>query len=164
MKEIIERGDVEEVHDDGTLKVGGRLRHSSLADSFKHPIVIPKEHHVTKIIIAHNHEKTKHQGKVVTTNEIRSSGYWFPGMSRAVSSYIRQCVTCRRLRRPQEGQRMSDLPVERLELSPPFTYCGMDCFGPFVGKGFPLRKAGNRINDTGYSSPVSAHWPSTLRC
>ncbi len=27
---------------------------------------------------------------------------------------------------------MSDLPAERLEPSPPFTYSGMDCFGPFV--------------------------------
>lgn len=27
---------------------------------------------------------------------------------------------------------MSDLPAERLELSPPFTYGGMDCFGPFI--------------------------------
>ena len=27
---------------------------------------------------------------------------------------------------------MSDLPEERLEPSPAFTYCGMDCFGPFV--------------------------------
>ncbi|XP_032363653.1 uncharacterized protein LOC116677092 [Etheostoma spectabile] len=117
---------------DGILKVGGRLRHSSLADPFKHPIVIPKEHHVTKLIIAHNHEKTKHQGKGFTTNEIRSSGFWIPGMSRAVASYIRQCVVCRRLRGLPEGQRMSDLPVERVEPSPPFTYCGMDCFGPFV--------------------------------
>lgn len=50
---------------DGILKVGGRLRHSSLADPFKHPIVIPKEHHVTKVIIAYNHEKTKHQGNTV---------------------------------------------------------------------------------------------------
>lgn len=115
---------------DGILKVGGRLRHAS--HSFKHPIVIPKEHYATKLIIAHNHEKTKHQGKGFTINKIRSSGYWIPGMSRAVASYIRQCVTCRRLRRSPEGQRMSDLPVERVEPSPPFMYCGMDCFGPFV--------------------------------
>ena len=66
---------------DGVVKVGGRLRHSSLSDSLKHPIVIPKEHQVTKLIIAHNHEKTKHQGKGFTANEIRSSGYWIPGMS-----------------------------------------------------------------------------------
>ncbi|KAI7807219.1 hypothetical protein IRJ41_024887 [Triplophysa rosa] len=117
---------------DGLFKVGGQLRHSSLADSFKHPIVIPKEHHVTKLIIAHNHEKTKHQGKGFTINEIRASGYWIPGMSRAIATYIHQCVNCRKLRRAAEGQRMSDLPVERVEPSPPFTYCGLDCFGPFT--------------------------------
>lgn len=27
---------------------------------------------------------------------------------------------------------MNDLPVEHVEPSPPFTYCGMDCFGPFM--------------------------------
>lgn len=117
---------------DDIVKVGGRLRLSSLSDSLKHPIVIPKDHHVTKLIIAHSHEMTKHQGKGFTANEIRSSGYWIPGMSRAVSSFIRQCVICRRLRRPPEGQRMSDLPEVRMEPSAPFTYCGMDCFGPFV--------------------------------
>lgn len=118
------------VDKDGLLKVGGRL--SSIKDSFKHPIVIPKEHHVTKLIISHCHDKVKHQGKGFTMNEIRSTGYWIPGMSRTVASFIRQCVICRRLRRAPEGQRMSDLPAERLEPSPPFTYCGMDCFGPFV--------------------------------
>ncbi|KAI2646413.1 Pro-Pol polyprotein [Labeo rohita] len=116
----------------GIVKVGGRLHHSTLCDSLKHPIVIPKEHHVTKLIIAHHHEKIQHQGKGLTANAIRSSGYWIPSMSRAVSSCIRQCVVCRRLRRLPEGQRMSDLPEERMEPSPPFTYCGMDCFGPFV--------------------------------
>lgn len=29
---------------------------------------------------------------------------------------------------------MSDLPIERMESSPPFTYCGMDCFGPLMSK------------------------------
>ena len=33
----------------------------------------------------------------------------------------------RTLRRTEE----SDLPVERLEPSAPFTFCGVDCFGPF---------------------------------
>ncbi|XP_028323875.1 uncharacterized protein LOC114476497 isoform X2 [Gouania willdenowi] len=53
-------------------------------------------------------------------------------MSKTVASFIRQCVTCRRLRKLPEGQRMSDLPLQRLEPSPPFTHCGMDCFGPFL--------------------------------
>jgi len=29
---------------------------------------------------------------------------------------------------------MSDLPTERVKHSPPFTYCGMDVFGPFLTK------------------------------
>lgn len=33
-----------------------------------------------------------------------------------------------------EEQKISDLPTERMEPSPPFTYCGMDAFGPFIIK------------------------------
>lgn len=131
---------------------------SSLTDSFKHPVVIPKEHHVTKLIIAHKHEKTKHQGNGFTVNEIRASGFWIPGMSRAVTSFIHQCVICHKLR-AAEGQRMSDLPVERVEPSPPFTYCGMDYFGPFT-----TTQGRHSINDTACSSPVFAHEPFTSRC
>lgn len=29
---------------------------------------------------------------------------------------------------------MADLPEERTEISPTFTYCGIDCFGPFLVK------------------------------
>ena len=29
---------------------------------------------------------------------------------------------------------MADLPRDRIEPAPPFTYCGMDCFGPFLVK------------------------------
>ena len=31
--------------------------------------------------------------------------------------------------------KMADLPTERMEATPPFTYSGMDCFGPFYVKG-----------------------------
>ncbi len=116
------------------LKVGGRLHHSSLPSSLKHPTIIPREHHVTKLIIAHCHERVNHQGKGFTMNEIRSNGYWIPKLSQTVASYIRQCVFCRKQRRPVEGQKMRDLPTERMEHSPPFTYCGMDAFGPFLTK------------------------------
>lgn len=119
---------------DNVLKVGGRVQHSSLPSSFKHPTIIPREHHITKLIIAHCHERVNHQGKGFTMNEIRSNGYWIPKLSQTVASYIRRCVFCRKQRRPVEGQKMRDLPTERFEQSPPFTYCGMDVFGPFLTK------------------------------
>ncbi|CAM4662406.1 unnamed protein product [Leuciscus chuanchicus] len=58
----------------------------------------------------------------------------------------------RRLRKPVEGQRMSDLPTERVEPSPPFVYCGMDCFGPFMTKeGRKQHKSGIMGNAPGSS-------------
>nr|XP_054591067.1 uncharacterized protein LOC129154842 [Nothobranchius furzeri] len=38
---------------------------------------------------------------------------------------------CRRLRGRLEEQRMADLPPERLKVCPPFTYVGLDVFGPW---------------------------------
>ncbi|XP_034537461.1 uncharacterized protein LOC117811344 [Notolabrus celidotus] len=119
---------------DGILKVGGRLKNSTLPTSQKHPLIIPKDHHITKLIIAHYHEKVQHQGKGLTINEVRSNGFWIPGINRTVAAYLSQCVTCRKLRRFVEEQRMADLPSDRVNPSPPFTYCGMDCFGPFHTK------------------------------
>lgn len=122
------------VDHDGLLKVGGRLCNASVPTYVKHPVIIPKEHHLAKLLIADCHEKTAHQGKGLTINEIRSRGFWITGVNRTVASLIRQCVRCRKLRRPAEEQKMANLPSERIDPSPPFTFCGMDVFGPFITK------------------------------
>nr|XP_021336928.1 uncharacterized protein LOC103910029 [Danio rerio]XP_021336929.1 uncharacterized protein LOC103910029 [Danio rerio] len=119
---------------DGVLRVGGRLTRSSYPDSVKHPIIIPKTHQITQMIVAHYHNKVMHQGKGFTVNEIRSNGFWIPGINKVVASFIKGCVVCRKLRRPVEEQKMADLPPERVDPSPPFLYTGMDCFGPFSVK------------------------------
>ncbi|KAF7641096.1 hypothetical protein LDENG_00294180, partial [Lucifuga dentata] len=119
---------------DGILKVGGRLKNASLPTSQKHPVILPKDHHISRMIIAHCHEQVRHQGKCLTINEIRSNGYWIPGMNRTIAAYVRQCVNCQKLRGSAEEQRMADLPLEHVSPSAPFTYCGMDCFGPFLTK------------------------------
>lgn len=67
-------------------------------------------------------------------NELRANGIWILGCGNMVSSHIYKCVQCRRYRRTTEVQQMADLPGERTETSPPFTYCGLDCFGPFIVK------------------------------
>ncbi len=59
-------------------------------------------------------------------------------------------------RRPLEQQRMADLPRDRTDPSPPFTYCDMDCFGPFY-----TRKVVRNVNGMGSFSLVSAPEPST---
>ena len=117
--------------DQGILRVGGRLEHADLHPHIKHPAILPKTSHISMLLIDHYHQRVEHQGRGITMNELRSNGIWILGCSQAVSSYIYKCVKCRKFRRCTEDQRMADLPRERLETTPPFTYCGMDCFGPF---------------------------------
>lgn len=81
-----------------------------------------------------SHEKIQHQGRGMTINEIRSNGIWIVGCSREVSSLIFKCTKYRKLRKSNQEQKMADLPPERVEATPPFTYSGMDCFGPFYMK------------------------------
>ena len=45
-----------------------------------------------------------------------------------------KCVRCKQLRGQLQQQKMSDLPNDRMCIEPPFTYCGVDIFGPFVLK------------------------------
>ena len=49
----------------------------------------------------------------------------------AVKKVVSRCVTCRRLREKVGKQIMADLTQDRLKEEHPFTYCGMDMFGPF---------------------------------
>ncbi|XP_072021513.1 uncharacterized protein [Amphiura filiformis] len=122
------------VDSDGLLRVGGRIRRAELAPELKHPVILPKGNHITTLLIRHYHEKVQHQGRGMTINALRASGYWITGASTAVSSVIHKCVKCRRLRSPCQQQKMSDLPEDRLEPVPPFTYSAVDYFGPFMIK------------------------------
>ncbi|XP_067305911.1 uncharacterized protein [Pseudorasbora parva] len=122
------------VDEHGVLRVGGRLSRSVLHPHVKHPAIVPNKSHVSSLLIKHYHERVHHQGRGITANELRSNGVWVIGCSSAVSSHIYKCTTCRRYRRNTQDPKMADLPEERMEMTPPFTYCGIDCFGPFYVK------------------------------
>ncbi|XDV22790.1 hypothetical protein PO909_027607 [Leuciscus waleckii] len=91
--------------EDGLIRVGGRLTHF--------------------------HDQVKHQGRLFTEGALRTAGFWLINGKRSISSVIHKCIVCRKLRGNTESQKMADLPEERLSPSPPFTYVGLDVFGPF---------------------------------
>jgi hypothetical protein len=84
--------------ENGPLKVGGRLSYVELPESCKHPIIIPRSHHVSKLIIGHYQNRVAHQGQGATTNSLHSNGFWVVGCSRAVSSDTFRCVISRKRR------------------------------------------------------------------
>ena len=118
----------------GVIRIGGRLKAGSQSHGICHPVLLPKKHHVTTLVIRWCHERVEHQGRGISLNEIRSQGFWIVGGISAVSGYISRCVKCRKLRSAATEQKMADLPQDRLSEEPPFTYCGVDCFGPFLVK------------------------------
>ncbi|XP_020911975.1 uncharacterized protein LOC110249735 [Exaiptasia diaphana] len=119
------------VDSDGLLRVGGRLRLSTLAKSIKFPVILPAKSHMTSLLV-HFHERLKHQGRSFTLGELRANGYWIIGGTKAVGSLIDKCAICNKLRAKVQEQRMTNLPEDRLQTAPPFTNCAVDYFAPFL--------------------------------
>ncbi|XP_068689236.1 uncharacterized protein [Montipora foliosa] len=46
----------------GLLRVGGRLRNAPIGEEAKYPILLPKSHHLTNLIVRHYHETLGHAG------------------------------------------------------------------------------------------------------
>nr|XP_039261646.1 uncharacterized protein LOC120337819 [Styela clava] len=119
----------------GILRIGGRIRLcSTICAEMKHPIIFPRKSHLTTLLIDHHHIQACHSGRGFTHNMLRQRGYWICGGSSAVSYHIMNCFQCKRLRGRTHLQKMSDLPEDRLEEAPPFTFCGLDIFGCFYIK------------------------------
>lgn len=117
---------------DGVLRVGGRLNNvAENVISVKNPVILPKNHHVTRLVVRRCHQEVFHQGRHFTEGAVRAAGYWIVGAKRMISSEIKNCVRCRKLRGHMEWQQMSDLPEDRCQPAPPFSYVGIDTFGPW---------------------------------
>ncbi len=119
----------------GLLRVGGRLhKGKSLNLQVKHPIILPKKSTTVKRIIEWHHANIQHLGRTGTLCELRSQGYWLINGNSQVKSVVYKCVPCKLLRGQPAIQKMSELPLSRTTDVSPFSYCGVDMFGPFIIK------------------------------
>ncbi|XP_062601577.1 uncharacterized protein LOC134263265 [Saccostrea cucullata] len=119
---------------DGLLHVGGRLNKvpaDLLDDVMRNPIILPKNNHLSYLIIRHFHQRIFHQGRHFTEGAVRSAGFWVVSSRRMTVSVIKSCIVCRRLRGHPGWQHKADLPEDRCKPCPPFSYVGVDTFGPW---------------------------------
>lgn len=116
--------------DSSILRVGGRLRHANLAYDKKHPILLPKRHILTDLIVKHSHEYLLHASSQLVQSFIQEH-YWILGARDVIRHFIRKCVKCCKIRASVTNQMMSDLPSSRISPAPTFLKCGVDYAGPF---------------------------------
>ena len=86
------------------------------------------------MIINWYHSKVAHCGRRISMNDVRTAGYLVVNLNSLTRPIIRSCVKCRFNRGKCSIQLMADLPKERTESVPPFSYVGVDIFGPFQVK------------------------------
>ena len=116
---------------DGLLKVGGRIEHALLPYEMKHPIVIPNIHPVASLVIEDMHCKLGHVGRQHVLSELRNK-YWVLRANSTVRKILANCMHCRKRFSRSLEQKMANLPEQRLDSTkPPFSYVGIDYFGPF---------------------------------
>ena len=79
---------------DGFLRVGGRLRKSPLPETARNLIILDPSHAVTRLIIAHYHQRLYCSGVEHVLNELRQQ-YWILKGLPAVMKASSTCVLCR---------------------------------------------------------------------
>lgn len=107
----------------------------------KYPMILTKHHHVSQLIFRHYHEFAAHSGREQTLCELRTM-FWIIGGRSLVKKTIMNCIRCRRMNVKPMEQFMQSLPEARLdEYHPPFTFTGVDLFGPLTewGRGTTKR-------------------------
>ena len=75
---------------DNILRVGGRLKCTSLPFNVIHPIVLPGKHPFTTLIIRNEHERSNHSGAYNTLSLVRQN-YWPCSGRDVVRSIVKKC-------------------------------------------------------------------------
>ncbi|XP_033250921.1 uncharacterized protein LOC117189948 [Drosophila miranda] len=124
---------------DNLLRVGGRLHHSQLPEEAKHPVLLPKTHCITKLILEHEHRVNLHPGVSALFVIVRRR-FWIFGARNLVRKITHECLACFRQRQHTSQQRMADLPSIRITQALPFVNTGCDYAGPILLKDGKVRK------------------------
>ncbi|XP_018392650.1 PREDICTED: uncharacterized protein LOC108771786 [Cyphomyrmex costatus] len=141
---------------EGLIRVGGRLVNSELNYEARHPILLPRNHVLTRQIILQEHERNAHAGVQATMAAVRYR-YWPIGLRSAVRKLIRSCMVCFKSHPTQSEAIMAALPAGRVTASRPFMHCGVDYAGPFIVRESKRRNARTHKARSSRNSVIFLH-------
>ncbi|XP_062701849.1 uncharacterized protein LOC115265478 [Aedes albopictus] len=119
----------------GILRSRGRIGAAPYTSmDTKYPIILPKQHPITFLLVDGFHRRYQHANRETIFNEIRQR-FDIPTLRRLLDKIIRKCLYCRMLKAVPNPPAMASLPEMRLKaFIRPFTYTGLDYFGPVLVK------------------------------
>ena len=117
----------------GLIRSKGRIeKNVDLKYDVVNPLVMAKNHHLTKLLIHYAHCQSMYMGLQATLNYLRIHGLWILKARQAVSSVISDCIVCKRYNaRSQKYPGPAVLPSSRVKLSVPFAHTGVDYTGHY---------------------------------
>lgn len=114
--------------DEGLLRMKGRLNNQEIPTNY--PIILPRDHKITHLIMKNMHHRYHHHNHETVINETRQL-YWIPKLRTLAKRIRNECNFCKRQNARPSQPLEADLPKMRLAVgSRPFTYTGLDYFGP----------------------------------
>ncbi|XP_022808942.1 uncharacterized protein LOC111345923 [Stylophora pistillata] len=133
------------IDDEGVIRSDGRLKFAGfLPCDTRFPIILPRGHWVTKLIVKHYHERGNHAVGLNFTLFQLSKRFWIIAAREEIHQRDRECNECKRERNKPACQIMAPLPQMRLHFSfRPFAQTAVDFVGPFYtvqGRGKPQQK------------------------
>ena len=129
---------------------------ASIPFDAKHQIILPKNDHVSNLIVEHCHHISRYSGKEHVIS-LLCEQFCIVMAGSAVKTVMSRCVSCWQHQSYECEQKMADLPEDCLTMDqPPFTSGGVDYFGPFK---YGIVEAS--LRDMGSFSLVSRFKPCT---
>uniref|UniRef100_A0A2S2NV96 Integrase catalytic domain-containing protein n=1 Tax=Schizaphis graminum TaxID=13262 RepID=A0A2S2NV96_SCHGA len=104
-----------------------------LTEDAKHPYLLPKESHVTSLLITAFHRKFLHAGPKLIIAMLRQE-FWIVSSREAVRRVIFKCITCTRYKATLLTPRMGNLPEARVHSLRAFSSVRTDYGGPYLIK------------------------------
>jgi hypothetical protein len=117
------------IDQEGLLRVGGRLQQSTLPYQTMHQMILPPNHHFTKLVVSAEHTRLHRAGPQLLTASLREQ-FWIPRIRNLVRTTIQHCLTCYKFKAQATQQLMGELPASRVQPSRPFLTTGVDYAGP----------------------------------
>lgn len=118
---------------DGLLRLTGRINAVKDVDpDTRSPVILDGGHPVVRLLVQNYHRRAGHANNELVVNELRQR-FWLLQLRATVRSVAKQCLFCRIRKDLPLRPTIGDLPPGRLaHHQRPFTYTGLDYFGPIM--------------------------------